>query len=606
MKRTRILALALAVIMMAAMLAACGGNDGPASTPGSTATRPPVQATPDTSITATTEGDVPDYMNEFGFPIAKEPTTYTAMLKRAEDEGPWDEVEMMVWLAELTNVHFDYDVYPNDDTYREALNLQFIANSYSEVLIPRGWAVRWQDEEDFAKEGYLVNLKPLIARWMPNARHFYQNFPGLLAGAHASDGGVYGFTTYYRNGVGGNPHNWYMESYFVNAAGWSDVPNTVYEMRDFMYDIKALLDSGDYDNPMDDMYVLGIQNQYGSTPHTNLMLHGYTGRLWSLSMPFAVTPDGKTVEFMPRHPGFFEAAEFFRDIYRDGLVNPDLFTAEGSAINANKAATKYAMFTSSASNLDINIIRDRFVPGNEERGYFGCTSIRPMTSQYNDTPRIGYETWGTINTMLITDKCTQPEVIARWADLWYNTYGDPKNPDIPHPLNFSRGFYGRDWEYFNNDAWWTFTRNRPKDNLTDPQDPSLTAKIDWNYAVTHIQVGWSHPAGAYECNAYAEGAPMFIAKQVTNVENQFPYVTIETEFPRLARWAADEVAAAATKMADLTSYLHQQWALFYSNQLELTRANWDNMLNELDRMGAAELLGIHQAILDRWNSGMEG
>ena len=78
MKRSRIPALLVAAIMLAATLGAF------------------------------TSG-APDNMNEEGLPIAKEMTTFTVMMYRDEADGPWDTLEVMKWLEEVTNVHFEYD-----------------------------------------------------------------------------------------------------------------------------------------------------------------------------------------------------------------------------------------------------------------------------------------------------------------------------------------------------------------------------------------------------------------------------------------------------------------------------------------------------------------
>lgn len=534
------------------------------------------------------------------YKLAPEMTTYTVMLRRDEADGNWEDLELLKYLEELTNVHFEYDVYYTDEEFQQQLSLQFLSGNYADIIIPRGpGAVRWYEDEEYGKEGYLIDLKPLMEEHMPNLQAFYKEFPALLGGQTAGNGAMYGFPFYYQGGLGGNPHNWYMETYWVNAAGWDDVPNTVYEMDKFVRDIKALMDSKEYIRPEDDMYPLGIQNTNGVTPHANVMLAGFTDTLISPTDPWAV-PDNKTVEFMVYHPGFREALEMMAGWFKDGIINPDAFTMDPSAYQANKASTKYAMFTGSSSSLIPELIRDREIAEAEGRDYYGCTAIRPLTSEYSSVPKVGYESFGNINQFMITDKCENPEIIAKWVDLFYNMTSDVTDNSIPHPMHFFRGFYGIHWEYTNEARdEWTFL-DRPDGQKNDDG----TTLITWDYSRAYLVPGWSLPAGVYIDESFAAGTPMYVAKQKTNAVNEYPYCTTDTQFPPLARWSDEETEAAATKLADLRIYLGQSWGQFLSGERALDDASWDAFIAECKLMGCDEVTAIYQQVFDRWNASL--
>lgn len=556
-------------------------------------------------LLATTVGalasDVPDYMNEEGFPIAKEMTTFSVLIKKDEQDGRWEDLEIMKWLEEKTNVRFEYDYIHDVEEYRQQVALQFMAGSYADILMPRdAEGIRWYEDEEYGREGFVIDVKPLIERWMPNCQAFLKQFPALLGGQTAGSGAMYGLPFYYQGGVGGNPHNWYMETYWVKAAGWEDVPNTVYEMDQFVRDIKAVLDSKDYLRPEEDMYTLGIQSKYGNTTHINVLLTAFTGTIIQADKAWAV-PDNKTVEFMVYHPGYRAALEMVASWYRDGIINPDCFTMDPAAYQANKALAKYAMFTSSASSLDPELIRDRIVAEEEGRDYYGCTAIRPLTSEYSDTPKVNYESFGVINQLMITDKCEQPEIIARWADLFFNMTSDVTDNEIPHPLNFTRGFYGVHWEYTNEERTeWTFL-DRPDGQLNEDG----TSLINWDYSRAYLVPGWNLPVGVYIDTSFAAGTPMYIAKQKTNAVNEYPYCTTDTQFPPLARWTQEETDAASTKLADLTIYLQESWGQFMSGERELSDANWDAFIAECQRLGCDEITAIYQQVFDRWNLALQ-
>jgi len=580
-------------------------TEAPATTTATSAAAPTTAATTQATTTETPEPsgspDVPDYMNEFGYPIAKEPMTFNAMVQIDEADGRWSDLELMKWLEELTNVRFNYDVHPTKELLNEQLNLQFLSGNYADVIISRG-NIDWWDEEAFGREGFFVDHKPLIDRWMPNAQEFFSLYPVVKAGQTSGTGAMFGLPFYYFGGVGGNAHNWYMEAYFAQLVGydWDNMPSTVDELKEMMYAIKAKLDSGDYMNPDPDVVVLGIQNEYGITTHANVMIAAFTGTLISPERPWGV-PDNANVQFMVEHPGYRACVEFFRDLYRDGIINQDVFTIDGAAYQANKVSNKYAMYTSSSSSLDMELIRDRFVPGHEERGFYGCASVKPMTSQFNDTPRVGYESFGRMNSLNITDKCKYPEVLARWSDIFFNLYYDVTDNSVPNPLMFFRGYYGVHWEYTD---WpvnenWTFL-DRPDGSA----DESGDTRINWDYSRAYLVPGWHLPTGVYIANEYAEGSPMYIAKQMTNVVQQYPFCTTDTQFPPLARWSEEETEAAATKLADLETYLKESWGLFMSGQIELNDSNWDAFVSQCYAMGAGEITTIYQQVLNRWSAAL--
>lgn len=591
--KTRPITIVLALILVLTMLASCSGvkndpNEQPTSTNTTNPTGDPIVKDP------TTASDVPDYMNEVGLPIAKEMTNFTVFMLRDEADGRWEDLENMQWLEKQTNVHFEYDSVPTPEEYRDKLNLMLLGGTYPDVLMPRG-AVRWQDDEAFGKENYVANLKPLIERWMPNCQEVLEQFPQLQAGQTAADGNMYGLPFLYE-GKGGNPHLWYMEPYWMRAAGWNDVPNTVDEMRKFMYDIKAVMDSGNYLRPEDGMFVLGYSSLTGMSTMSSVMLTAYTGAISSIDSPWGA-PDLKNIQFLVETPGYKETVKFFRDIYHDGLVDPDVFTMDVATFNARKTDCKYAMFTGSSSALDPEKIRDT-PPAKEGDGY-ACMAIRPLTSQWNNKPLVNFETPGNIDWSMITDKCEKPEIMARWFDIFYNMHFDRKDNNVLNPIEFYLGFYGEHWSYTDeSDKFWTFLPNRNDGLKNDDGTPAI---IDWDYSRHYLVPGWSLPCGYYNEDAYSLGNERFVGKQVTTAANVYPYCTTDTQFSSLARMTSEESDAVATKLVELQAYLGEQFGLFMSGQKDVD-AEWDNFIAECNRLGAKEITEVYQNVYDRWNS----
>jgi len=582
MKRTRLLAFILAMLFVVSIVASCGSNQNAAAP-------------------AAPAGGGTDVLNETGFPIAKSPITYTAMMTLDPADGRWEDLELMQWLEDLTNVKFKYETYEAGERLREQLRLNFAANSYADVIIGRN-AIPWREDEEFGKDGFFIDHKPLMEKYMPNAMNCRELYPAMFLMQVAGDGAMYGLPFNYQGGVGGNCHLWYMEEYWYDAVGMTDMPNTVDEMRDFMYAIKALMDSGNYFRPEDDMYVLGYANEYGLATMCNVMMAAWTGAISSPDNPWGA-PDNKTIKFLAELPGFRKTIEFFRDLYADGLIDPDVFTMESGTFNSRKNDCKYAMYSGSSSSLIRDLIRSNpdvnpdYVGRDQSKG-FGCLTPRPLTSEYNSRPLLNYETIGNPNQIHITDKAKNPEVLARWCDIFYNLNYDVTDNTVPNPLMFYKGYYGVHWEYTNlQRTYWTFL---PTPDGTETSDGN---KIDWAYSRNYLLPGWSLPCGIYIDDSYSEGTPMYVAKQNSNVRWQYPYCTTDTQMPGNARMTTEEQDEVLTQLVEVQTYLRQSWALFMSGQKEINDANWDDFLKTCKQLGSDEVTAVYQKVYDRWNAG---
>ena len=614
MKRTRILALVIAFVMIAAMLAACGNNNDPV-TPATTrppATVPPVVTAPPIL------SDVPDYMNDIGvYPIAKEMTDVTVFMQRDIADSPWEDLSQMKWYEELTNIRLVADVEHDAEDFRTRLSLMLVSQTYPEVIMARG-NLRWWEDEEYGRDGFFIDTTPLVARWMPMAMEAMAAYPFMRVGQTASDGAMYGFPFTY-SGVGGNPHNWYMDMYWMLAAGYNDVPNTTDEMRKFMYDIHEVITTGitasgepivehDPENfPI--MYTIGGRSPQGHTPWLNVMLAGYTGTLISMTDIWAA-PDNKTVQPMIDHPGYREAFRFFRDLYRDGLMDPELWTMDAATANSRKQNGQYAMYISSSTLLlnSPDLIRMPR-PVDDAEGWV-CQSIRPLTSQWNDKRRVGFENLATINSSSITDKMEKPELYARWLDPFYNIHKmasreNAMDNDMIGAINFHLGVYGEHWEIFDQagSEFWRFLPAR-SDGATDAN--GNPARINWDYFRQNIGPGWNMPGGVNPTPWMDLGNPIFVRKQMETIRNQYPYCTTDTQLPMsLLRMTEAEQDRTRIPRNEITSYIEQSYAEFVTGQLNVDDdAVWKAFIDRIYSLGANEVTAALQGSYDRWNQAM--
>jgi len=191
--------------------------------------------------------------------------------------------------------------------------------------------------------------------------------------------------------------------------------------------------------------------------------------------------------------------------------------------------------------------------------------------------------------------------MARWSDIFFNMSYDVTDTTVPNPLLLWLGFYGEHWEYTNPQRTeWTFLA-RPDGSIGGDG----TDRIDWAFLYENISPGWNLPVGVYLHNVFADGAPMYLAKQHTNVAYQMDYRTTDTQFPPLARQTQEEIDSIATMQTELEEYCNQSFAMFMSGQTELSDANWDAFIARCKVLGSDTITEVRQNVLTRWNAAMK-
>ena len=202
------------------------------------------------------------------------------------------------------------------------ITLKFITYTWAnydeqkEIVLASGTDLPWfiwnvQDHQKWGEAGVLVDMLPLIERYAPNMKREMQERPILKAVPSTPDGKMYGYA---------------MVSYpeFINGAGvvmrkdWLDkfdldVPTTSDEWVDAVKTFRRSDANGD-----------GRQNELVnfSTRTQHLTMGAWYGlQLWR-SGGFQVDSNG-TVEYAWISPRAKEYVQMFRDLYTEGVVDPD-------------------------------------------------------------------------------------------------------------------------------------------------------------------------------------------------------------------------------------------------------------------------------------------
>jgi putative aldouronate transport system substrate-binding protein len=580
MKKSRILAIALALVMISALLAACTGDTAATPTPAPPRTPvPPGQTTP--QPTPYVPPDLtPPYMNATGLPIAKEATTWRMFAVLNAGITPLEELASYQFMAEKTNVHFEFEYVPRPQ-FIEQLNLAFVANDYADVLLTRG-AVTWDLEERYAREGFVIDTRPLIEDWMPIAQTWFHQNALTMAAMTATDGRINGLP-FFNSTLMGNPHICYMDGYWLGATGRTDVPHTVDDFYHMLVDIKALMDTGNYGA---NMYPLGfVQAANALGPFTDFFATAFTGSIMSLGDPQPIlwaAPNNRTIEFMPTQPGFRESIAFMRKLFVEELIDPEAFTMDQPTYNARLVERRYAVYQH--GNVDNNARRGEY------------TALRPLQSATNGNTIVKYENSVTLNAIMITDRAEQTEILARYFDHFYTIDTDDfVNNDTLNMWIWQRGFYGQTWEYA--DAARTTWRF-----MTWPDG----SPVDWGSLARTVTPQWNTWPGVSLCQAMSIGDAFNEEKQRTTARNVYAYCTMDTWFVSVyARMLPNELDSIATQLADVRNFWRIAYMRFITGEWDINAdADWNNFLAEMQRAGAPAVTSVFQIAHDRWNAAL--
>lgn len=582
MKKSRLLALLFAVMIVASIMSGCTGSSTP-TPPTTTTTAPQTDTTTTAPASSTPEATDPTaaYMNPTGLPIALQSTTFTIFTVKDPSIPDWDQMSIWKWMCDQTNVNFVQNSAPDGDSYLEQLNLKIAGGDYPDIIMSCG-SFDWLAEEKLIKSGVLVDLTDVSQKWMPNMMDFFASRPDVKADAYASDGKLWTLPMYYSS-TGGNPQLVYMDNYWIGATGRTDVPTSVEDLYTWLGQIRNVMDTNGKDSKM---YPVGTAcgATTGTSSFTGMVNQGFQGVLTNYDSPICF-PDNKTLAFNFNLPGYKESIQWLRDAYVNKYINPDCFTLDGPTFSANEFDYDYAIVSSSPSRFDIAKFRGD-----------GVAAFYPLTSKFNSKSFCAYEN-GFLHTMAaFTDKCKQPEIALRFFDLLYNSNVNAiENPDEITSMTPFLGRYGINWKLSDDKKFWLWI---PPEGFADP------AAFNFPDADKLWFPGWGTTPGVEIYTPMAKGSQLYEWKQAATAKYVYPYCSTDTQLPANMRLSPAEVEKVNTAYTDLCTYLGTSFAKFVTGDMDLTK-DWDSFMTTVKTYDLDTISSVYQAAYDRYTANLK-
>ena len=304
---------ALSAAMAAGLLAGCGSNGGAESTSGSTA-----------ASSAKTESSASDTTDTSDRP------TYKIATVRWTDTWPTDFLHegVMKEIEDKMNINIDWQVYYNSD-WSEQKSLLLASGDLPDAFL--GSICLTQADMAQNKSAFL-DLTDLIEKDMPNLKAAFEADPELKAVCTSRDGRIYSLPKKLplRPKVCGDVMCINQE--WLDNLGL-ETPKTYKELEEVL--VKFATEDADGDG--DPTNEIGITNSAGSGLLSGDLRHILSpfGTMVSRDGNYmGLNGEGKPV-FMPMEENYKEAVKWMRQLWEEGVVDPEYFTQDGSMKTAN-------------------------------------------------------------------------------------------------------------------------------------------------------------------------------------------------------------------------------------------------------------------------------
>ncbi|TBL79002.1 extracellular solute-binding protein [Paenibacillus thalictri] len=540
MKSKKWVAMVSAAALSAGALAGCSSGEpakqGADNTPaGAAAPQPPINMT--------------------GFPIAKEPITIKMMGAKGPLHGEWKDMLVFKEYEKMTGIKVEFETVPQNG-FVEKRNVKMAGGDLPDAFYRAQFTPA--DEVNYGSQGILIPLNGLIDKYAPNLKAVMEKYPEVRQSITAPDGNIYTLPQLNDQLAPRLSRKIFINKKWLDKLGLP-VPATTEE---YYNTLKAFRDN--------DMTGSGKKDALPwSGDKTFDILSNIRGS-WGLGTTGATGdsfidkgPDGK-LRFFAIDPKYKELLEYLNKLYKEGLIDKDVFTQEVPQFSAKLTQGITGSFSASNVNQAGAKYMDDYVPLPALKGPYGdqlFSTVVPFTQ--------------TQGTFAITNKNKYPEATMRWVDYFYGDEG----------VKFLRmGMEGV-----------TYEKTPDGSDIQYKEEIRANPKLSLDQAAAQFSP-W--PGG---------GIPQFVQMKYDKTGNTLPsslesakvlgpYVPKEI-WPKFL-FTKDEQDQLNSLNNDINTYVQEQQIKFVTGAVPFS--NWDQYVASIKKMGVDKMLTIYGAAYDRY------
>ncbi len=451
-----------------------------------------------------------------------------------------------------TDVPITWDLLSMDG---DLLNLRFSSGDYPEVMM--GTPFQNPKISEYAANGVFLALDDYINKKdTPNIVALFEKYPEIEAACRQSDGKIYSLPSVNECPVG------LIEQYLWINKAWLDklgleIPKTTDELIEVLRAFKTKDPNGN--GKADEIPMSFRPTDSQSYPQALLSFWGVSTKHGTYDQVLTVQ-DGE-VKFAPVMDEWKELAKFYRDLYKEGLLDMECFTQAYDAYSGKLQAEDSRIgFFWATKCLAAN--KDEYV-------------VIPPISADGITPvwRVHPGDISARNTAMITNACKNPAAAVQWLDKLYGF-----EETIQH-------LYGNIGTVFTDNGDGTYSWNNPPEgkdlssflyeSIPVAGIPGMITAEDWG---TKIQLNEN------------------MQKDVAHSEIYNPYLDDEP-WPR-PFYSPEEIEQLSILQTDIITEADERFAKWVTGKGDID-SEWDAYIKSLNNMGLEDFVKINQAAYDR-------
>lgn len=379
MKKRRLMAAAMAAVMLTGTLAGCSAKSETSGTEAAKGEAGASQAQTEETL----EGSL----------VSKEPKEFTVFLNF--NNMPFDS-NWQVWqeAAKRTNVSLKGTISLSNSNEEEAFNLMMSSGNLADII---GY-VDASSLEKLGRDGGMIPLNDLIKEHAPNIQKVLDEDARFRQTAYSLDGNIYQIP---KNQELKAAEFWWIRQDWLDKLNLK-APTTVDELHDVLYAFRNEDPNGN-----------GLKDEIPLFDRAGWKQPDEYLYLWDTSLEF-YPRDGK-MKYEPLEENFKTGVSNMIKWYQEGLIDPEIFTRGASSRDTLLGGDLGGCTHDWVSTANYNSTLQETIPG------FQMVAIAPPADQngvvkerVSRYPGVG---WG------ISSQCKDPVTVIKFMDYFFTEEG---------------------------------------------------------------------------------------------------------------------------------------------------------------------------------------
>jgi len=470
---------------------------------------------------------------------------------------------MLQALEKTTNIHVDLINYPYAAAL-ERMNILLATGDYPDAIA--GWLLSDNNILTLSADGTIIPLEDIIDTQTVNVKQAL-NIQGVRASMTLPDGHIY--SPPYVIGEPEVTFNPFINTKWLAQVGLK-MPTTTDELKTALIAFrdkigtvngqKVIPFSGDPVN-MD----LGVfAGWFGQTAPAS----GVNGGYFSLI--------NGVVEFTATRPEYRSVIKYFADLWKEGLIDQELFTQDQTTWKAKGKQGIYGMSVAYGTG-DFQDEPPGLTPEQKAVRYFDYEPLPVLKAPGVTKPNYRRNSYGVTlfrTQFAITDKAKNPITILRWLDEVFTA---------ENSISCDAGLVGTSWEWVEKNKTWRGIDLEAKGWSKEERD-----KYGWSRY-------WPASLPKFKRTDIKEvpkaGQPAVYDEIAVRDALYAPYLDERLPNTWLSGDDAKKVADLQTAISD---YVKQKQAEWISGQANID-TEWNAYVAQLDRLGLQDLIRLKRA-----------